>query len=41
MFKNITLFDGGLYMCTARNEMGTDIKVVHVTVTGTFVLSVQ
>lgn len=32
MFTNITLFDGGLYMCTAKNEMGTDIKVVHVTV---------
>ncbi|CAC5364487.1 Protein eyes shut homolog,Neurogenic locus Notch protein,Neurogenic locus notch homolog protein 3,Protein eyes shut,Protocadherin Fat 4,Delta-like protein C,Neurogenic locus notch homolog protein 1,Fibropellin-3,Protein crumbs homolog 2,Sushi, nidogen and EGF-like domain-containing protein 1,Protein jagged-1a,Sushi, von Willebrand factor type A, EGF and pentraxin domain-containing protein 1,Protein jagged-2,Neurogenic locus notch homolog protein 2,Protein crumbs homolog 1,Protein jagged-1,Protein jagged-1b len=32
IFKNVTTSDGGLYMCTAKNEMGTDIKVVHIMV---------
>ncbi|VDI57264.1 Hypothetical predicted protein [Mytilus galloprovincialis] len=32
IFKNVTTHDSGLYMCTAWNEKGTDIKVVHVIV---------
>lgn len=34
IFENVTVADGGIYMCTARNEIGTDIKVVHVIVKG-------
>lgn len=34
IFENVTVTDSGLYMCTARNEMGTDIQVVHVIVKG-------
>ncbi|CAG2190948.1 unnamed protein product [Mytilus edulis] len=32
IFENVTVADGGIYICTARNEIGTDIKVVHVIV---------
>ncbi|XP_076082118.1 peroxidasin homolog [Mytilus galloprovincialis] len=32
LFENVTTDDNGLYMCTAKNELGTEIKVVHVIV---------
>ncbi|VDI45895.1 Hypothetical predicted protein [Mytilus galloprovincialis] len=32
IFQNVTTNDTGLYMCTAKNEIGTDIKVVHIIV---------
>ncbi|VDI75359.1 Hypothetical predicted protein, partial [Mytilus galloprovincialis] len=32
VFTNVSRIDGGHYMCTAKNKIGTDIKVVHVIV---------
>ncbi|VDI54334.1 Hypothetical predicted protein [Mytilus galloprovincialis] len=34
IFKNVSTIDGGHYMCTAKNKVGTDIKVVQIIVQG-------
>ncbi|XP_063418146.1 hemicentin-1-like [Mytilus trossulus] len=32
VFENVTTADSGMYICTARNEVGTDVKVIRLIV---------
>lgn len=34
MFEQVSMDTNGLYMCMAKNEIGTDIQVVHVIIKG-------
>jgi hypothetical protein len=36
VFENVTMMDNGYYMCTATNQIGTDIKTFHLKVLGKF-----
>lgn len=36
IFENVTIADSGLYICTARNEVGTDVKVIRLIVKGNY-----
>lgn len=35
-FENVTIADSGMYICTARNEVGTDDKVIRLIVKGKY-----